>query len=99
MRNVILSKRASKKLIKLLDYLESEWSLKVKNEFIEKLDDSINQIRKYPESFQESEIKKGLRKCIITKQTTLYFRYDSKSIKIITMFDNRMNPGKLGKEL
>jgi hypothetical protein len=43
MRKIILSKRASKKLEKLLEYLELEWSLKVKNDFIKKLDyDSKN---------------------------------------------------------
>ena len=46
MRKVILSKRASHKLEKLLEYLESEWSLKVKNDFIVKLDKSLLQIQK-----------------------------------------------------
>jgi hypothetical protein len=35
-RKVIISKRASLKLAKLLDYLIEEWSDKVQNEFIEK---------------------------------------------------------------
>ncbi len=37
MRKIKLSKRASKKLEKLLEYLELEWSLKVKEDFIKKL--------------------------------------------------------------
>ena len=37
MRKIILSKRASNRLEELLEYLELEWSLKVKNDFIKKL--------------------------------------------------------------
>ena len=40
-RKIKLSKRAAKKLEKLLEYLEIKWSIKVKNEFIKKLDKSL----------------------------------------------------------
>ena len=99
MRKIILSKRAATKLKKLLEYLESEWSIKVKNDFIKKLDRSFNLIKEFPESTEESILKKGLRKCVISKQTTAYFQFDSDSIKIVTIFDNRMNPKKLNKEI
>lgn len=62
-REVVLSKTAEKKLRKLFDFLTEQWSEKVKNEFIKKLDFSINSIKKQPESFPESKTQKGLRKC------------------------------------
>lgn len=99
MREVKLSKRACKKLELLLEYLELEWSLKVKNDFIKKLDRSLNQIKKFPDSTVKSEIKNGLHKCVITKQTSLYYQYDDTAIKIVTIFDNRMNIDKLTKEV
>ncbi|MCF8352665.1 MAG: type II toxin-antitoxin system RelE/ParE family toxin [Bacteroidales bacterium] len=99
MRKVIISKRASNKLAKLLEYLEKEWSLKVKNDFIEKLDKAVTQIRKYPKSAEESKAKSGLRKYVVTNQTTVFYRFDSKSVKIVTLFDNRMDPEKLKNEL
>ncbi len=37
MRTIKLSKRASKNLDKLLEYLENEWSLKVKSDFLKNL--------------------------------------------------------------
>jgi len=52
MRTIKLSKRASKKLDKLLEYLELEWLLKVKLDIIKELDRSLDQIKKYPESCQ-----------------------------------------------
>ncbi|MFA5973054.1 MAG: type II toxin-antitoxin system RelE/ParE family toxin [Lentimicrobiaceae bacterium] len=97
-REIRLSKRAVRKLDNLLVYLEKEWSSKSKSDFINKLDRSLKQIQKLPESFPESEKMKGLRKCVVTKQTTFYFRYTDTTINIVTLFDNRQNPQSLFKE-
>lgn len=48
-----------------------EWSIKVKREFIEKLDTSIEIIKNQPEIFPESKKGKTLRKCIITNKLLL----------------------------
>ncbi|MEO5789064.1 MAG: type II toxin-antitoxin system RelE/ParE family toxin [Gelidibacter sp.] len=98
-RKVVISKTAEKKLEKLFDYLIRNWSVTVKKEFVEKLDSSIDLIKNQPEIFPESKKTKGLRKCVITKQTTLYYRYNSERINVITIFDTRQNPNKLDKEL
>jgi len=97
-RTIKLSKHAAKKLDKLLEYLENEWSLKVKKEFIDRLDKSLKLIQENPDLFPESILKKGLHKCVLTKQTTIYYRIDKKSINIVTLFDNRQDPKKLEKE-
>ncbi len=97
MRKVILSKRAGKQLEKLLGYLEKEWSLNVKREFIKKLDKSIYQIQKYPDSSPQSEIIKGLHKHVVTNQTTLYYKFDNESVSVLSIFDNRMDPKKIEK--
>ncbi len=98
MREVILSKRASNKLSKLLDYLEKEWSKKVKLSFLRKLDKALAQISDYPDSAPKSELIKGIHRFVISKQTTIYYRYNSKSIQIVTFFDTRMNPKKIKKD-
>lgn len=97
MREIKLSKRASTKLGQLLDYLEFEWSLQVKKDFIKKLDKSLNRIQKFPGSSQQTDFTKGLHMLVITKQTSIFYRYDNKTITIVTLFDNRMNPDKLTK--
>ncbi len=96
---VVFSKRAKIRLENLLDYLEKEWSEKSKDDFIKKLDRSILQIKKLPASCPESKEIRGLFKCVLTKQTTLYYRVKDQTIQIITLFDTRQNPGKLKKEL
>ena len=99
MRTIKLSKRASKKLTKLLEYLETEWSYKVKSDFIKKLDNALKQIQKYPKSCKQTNFVKGLHMLVVTKQTSVFYRFDSKKITIVTFFDNRMNPKKLKKEI
>lgn len=98
-REVRLSKRAMKKLDSLLVYLENEWSTKVKHNFILKLDKFLKQIQKLPDSFPESEKIRGLRKCVVTKQTTVFYRYSDTSIDVISIFDNRQNPKSQKKEM
>ena len=98
-RKIKLSRRASNKLDKLLQYLETEWSIKVKTEFIKKLDKSLSMIQDNPEYFPKSEEVKGLHRCIITKQTTIFYKYDSKYIYVVALFDNRQDPEKLKKEM
>ena len=98
-RVVIISKTAEKKIDKLFEYLVENWNQKVKSDFVKKLDKSILNIQSYPEGFPESKVKLGLHKCVVTKQTTLFYRFDSKRIVIVTIFDTRQNPDNLSKDL
>tara|TARA_R110002050_G_scaffold141251_2_gene266325 strand:- start:32105 stop:32410 length:306 start_codon:yes stop_codon:yes gene_type:complete len=98
-RNVIISKIAERRLENLFEFLLDNWSVKVKNDFIIKLEKCVTIIRKQPESFPSSEKEQGLRKCVITKHTTLFYRFDEKSIKIVTLFDSRQNPKKLNQDI
>ena len=98
-KTVHLSGRAKLKLEKLLEYLEVEWSSGVKNNFISKLDKTIEVIQSNPDIFPKTEVVKGLHKCVITKQTTLYYRTKGSRIEIVTIFDTRQDPTRLMKGL
>jgi plasmid stabilization system protein ParE len=58
-RKVDISKTVKKKLDKLFDYLIERWSLNVKNEFVEKLDDCIEiikqQLKRFPNPIKERD--------------------------------------------
>ena len=92
MRTVKLSERASVKLEKLLVYLETEWSYKVKSDFVKKLDKAVKRIQKYPESCQQTEFIKGLHKLVVTKQTSIYYRFDSKICILLQFLTTEWNP-------
>lgn len=92
-----MTKSASIRLEELFNYSENEWSEKVKNDFIKKFENAIYQIQKFPEIAPKSNIISNLHKYVVTKQTSIIYRIDEKSITILTIFDNRMNPINLKK--
>ncbi len=94
-RKIIISKTAEKKLSQLFSYLIQDWSVQVRDDFIKRLDHHIEIIKKQPEIFPESRKGKGLRKCVITKHTILFYRFNSRQITIVTIFDSRQDPAKI----
>ena len=98
---VFLSELAESKLLKLSDYLLENWNLKTRDKFIEKLSEKIKQISIQPQSCTQSSEFKGLYKCVVTKQTTFYYRISTelREIEIITIFDTRQYPDKLKKDI
>ena len=99
--NVYFSEIAKFRFKKLTFYLLENWSLHTKNDFLNKFDNKISQIKHQPYSCIESIKFKGLYKCVVTKQTTFYYRFSEKKqeIEIITIFDTRQNPNKLYLDL
>ena len=98
---VFLSELAESKLLKLSEYLLEDWNLKTRDKFISKLNDKIKQISIQPDSCPKSSEFKNLYKCVVTKQTTFFYRIiaERKVIEIITIFDTRQNPDKLKKDI
>lgn len=98
---VFISEIAEYKLKRLTEYLLEEWSYKVKKDFLAKLTSKIEHISQYPESCQKSTKFGGIHRCVVTKQTTFFYRvnFEKKEIEIITLFDTRQDPDKLKEQL
>lgn len=98
---VYFSRLAESKLKKLVEYLQEEWGTKAKRDFLAELDEKINQISLQPESSPKSQELGGFYKCVVTKQTTFFYRVksDKKEIEVITLFDTRQDPDKLKEQL
>lgn len=82
---------------KVLDHLEKAWTEKEIRNFINKVDILLDQIKQNPEMFEESSKKRNVRKGLITKHNTLYYRVSPKKmeIQLLVFWDNRQDPGKL----
>jgi len=91
---VTISELAQSKIDAIFEYLEQDWSEKVKENFREKLYQQVNFLRENPLMFPISQ-KMGIRKCIITKHNTLYYKISDNEVQIITIHDNRSNPKSL----
>ena len=51
----------------------------------------MSQVSQLPHSCQQSKHFPGLYKCVVTKQTSFYYRVNMKreEIEVVTFFDNR----------
>ena len=92
---VTISKRAEKYLDRVFDYLKQEWSEKVRNDFKMKLQKQVDLLRYNPYMFPVSQVKKGVRKCLITKHNAMYYKIKDNEVEIITIHDTRSNPKSL----
>ena len=89
------SERARLDLQNIAEYLTRNWSLDVLFRFESKLDESIQRVIQNPKSFQLAKSQIGLRKIVITKHNTIYYKVNDFKIEIVRLFDTRQNPKKI----
>ena len=87
------------KLEKLVEHLQEEWSDRSANIFLKKLHEKLEAVRSNPKAFPESHVSKGLRKCVITKQTSVLYEIHEEAIFVMNIIDTRQNPKKFENEL
>ncbi len=92
---LIWSDEALNNLKGIINYLENNWTKREIKKFAQLLDKQLSLIEKKPFLFAISDKSNGLRKSVLSKQTTIYYRITDREIRIITLFDNRQNPNKL----
>lgn len=88
---IILSPEASRQLEHLFEYLENEWSPDVRSRFQQRFYRFVNTIKLMPNAFPASGTFPGCRKCVVSKQTSIYYRIieEESVIQIVTVWDNR----------
>jgi plasmid stabilization system protein ParE len=94
-KQIIWSPAAEKDAEQILDFINTKWSKRVAAKFLNKLDDNILLISEDPKLFPIIEDNLGVRKCVVTKQNSLFYRVSDETIEIIRLFDTRQNPKSL----
>ena len=92
---VIWSPAAEEDLSIILDYLKHKWSPNVIKKFIDKVDEHLRLISDDPGIFPIINKELRIRKSVITKHNTLYYREANRNIEVIRLFDSRQDPKKL----
>jgi len=82
---------------KVLEYLAEAWTKREIQNFVDDTEKILELIAKDPHMFQASKKKKNVRKGLITKYNTLYYRIRprKKELELITFWDNRQDPKRL----
>jgi len=92
---ILWTDEALDNLADIIEYLEHRWTKREIRSFSRLLDQHVKLIRSNPELFPMSATSSLLRKSVLTKQTTIYYRLANKEIQIVTLFDNRQDTKKL----
>lgn len=96
---IILSPFAEFKLQKIVDYLIEEWSTEIKDRFLNQLNQKFIQLQQHPYSCKRSDACDGIYWCVVTPQTSFFYRIYDDSIQIITVVDTRQDPQKINDEI
>lgn len=93
--SVYISDRAVRNLEDILNYLEDKWSVRIKLKYLNILESKVKAISENPYLYQDSGNKKGVHRCVVTKQSIMYYRILDYQIEIITIQDSRRDLSKL----
>jgi plasmid stabilization system protein ParE len=88
------SERAREENNNLLDYLLNEWGEEITLRIAEQIEKTAIRIQQSPDQFPIFSKRKHVRRCVLSPQTSIFFRVYRTEIVIISVFDNRQNPKK-----
>ncbi len=88
------SPRASVEYDNLMDYVIFNFGMRTALEIEEDFNRLLNQISFNPKMYPLFDKRKKIRRCVISKQTSLYYRISGKYIELVSFRGNLMNPVK-----
>lgn len=94
-KKIIWSSLSEKDFSNIMSYLNKEWDTKVANQFIDIIEEILEQISLNPKQFPLINKKRKVRKCVITKHNSLFYQDGKEFISILRIYDTRQDPEKL----
>lgn len=94
---LIWSEEALNGLKDIISYIENKFSEKDVRKFIKKLDKQLTILEVSPTAFPLSDKSYKIRRMVVAKLTSIYYLIDNEFVKLVSIFDNRMNPKKISK--
>lgn len=92
---ILWTKHALTELNETISYLEANWSEKEIKKLFLQLEKTLQLIAFNPFLFQESKKKSGVRRAVILKLNSLFYRVKDNKIEILSFFANRKKASKL----
>ncbi|MCP4457750.1 MAG: type II toxin-antitoxin system RelE/ParE family toxin [Cytophagales bacterium] len=86
------SLRARHEEMELLELIVSRFGQEKAKEVYNKIEGVLDQISKMPNMYPSSQKNKGLRKCVFSKQTSIYYRIAKEHIEVVSFRTNRKDP-------
>lgn len=80
----------------ILEYVSGKFGILVAAKVDMYFEEVIDQIAINPSLYPYSNKKKNLRRCVISPQTTLYYRFNGEYVELASFRGNKMDPKTLG---
>jgi len=96
---ILWSDEALKNLKTIINYLETNWSEKELKQFAKLLDKRLILIKGNPYMFPKINHPNDIRKSVLSKQTTIFYKIVNHTIRLVALFDNRQNSESLKDKL
>lgn len=78
-----------------IDYLQKNFSEKEIKKLATAVEKTIASIAHNPYTFSQTAFKESVRKVVVARYNTLYYRIKNDSVEILSFFPNRQSPDKV----
>ena len=92
---IVWSRLAEHDYAGILKYLNENWDEKVVFLFLGLTENILRQISENPRQFPLIYKKRKIRKCVLTRHNTIFYRDNKTQIDILRVYDTRQDPEKL----
>jgi len=92
---IIWSAEAENNLSSIIQHLEANWTARELKRFFSKLDHALKLISKNPKLFERTHRRRDVRRCVLSKQISIYYKIGRDNVYILSLFDNRQDLRKL----
>jgi plasmid stabilization system protein ParE len=96
-KTVIITPHARNDLENISSYLIEKWSSRILENFLALYEAKIALIAEYPTRYPIIHLPTQLRKAVLTKRCIILYREKPDHIEIISIFDTRQSPDKIGE--
>ncbi|RPH25464.1 MAG: type II toxin-antitoxin system RelE/ParE family toxin [Bacteroidales bacterium] len=90
------STRAYVEYESILEYVSERFGIAKAAEVDMYFENVVDLIAVNPYMFPYSNRKKNLRRCVVSPQTTLYYRFSGECVELVSFRGSKMNPETLG---
>jgi plasmid stabilization system protein ParE len=94
-KKIVWSPSAENDFANILEYLNSQWNVTVANQFINLTEGLLTQISLNPMQFPIIHKTKGVRRCVLTKHNSVYYRVKKDQVEVLRIYDTRQHPDNL----
>ncbi len=95
---IVWTPKADKEFFQVEEYLQDNWPDSTLTRFYRQLEQTLKVVATHPLGFPAIDEHPDIRKVVIAKFNSVYYRIHEDRIEILSFFSNRQDPEKINIE-